>query len=342
MKIIDLHCDTISRIYQERKQKKEASLRENLFHVDLLKMKRADYLLQNFALFIDLSETDHPYETFHEQLAIYQEEMKKNSDLIVPVTSYSDITANKKQGKMSALLTLEEGEACCRSLEKLREFHKLGVRMMTFTWNYPNSLGVPAEPAPLWQLKYCFPKKTKSGKPLNYCRPQKGLTSLGQEFLCEMESLGMIPDVSHLSDQGIKEICQFAKKPFCASHSNARSLCRRRRNLPDHLIRSIADRGGIIGANYYGPFLCDVPGEENQYFSYVRDIALHIRHIANRGGISCIGLGSDFDGIDDNLELKNCSHLELLEHELQKCGFHASEIEQIFYRNVLNFYHELL
>ncbi len=113
-------------------------------------------------------------------------------------------------------------------------------------------------------------------------------------------------------------MCRFAKKPFCASHSNARSLCHRGRNLPDELIRGIAKRGGVIGANYYGPFLTATPDVLGRFYGYASDIAAHIRHIADVGGIDCIGLGSDFDGIDNNLELKNCGSMRLLEQALKK------------------------
>lgn len=350
MKIIDMHCDTISRIYHEEQQQQQTNLRKNPFQVDLTKMKSADYLVQNFALFIDLSETNNPYQTFQEQLAVFQREMEANSDLISPITSYSEIHTNDKQGKMSALLTLEEGEVCGGNPDRLKEIYDAGIRMMTFTWNYPNSLGFPAEPAPFTDL--CKLTETCEDatdlSPLRkmyetaYSRSQKGLTSRGIEFLAEMERLGIIADVSHLSDEGIRDVCHFATRPFCASHSNARALCGRGRNLPDELIKSIAEKGGVIGANYYGPFLSDIPNRQNIFFSHIEDIVRHIRHISNIGGIYCIGLGSDFDGIDDNLELKNCSQMELLEQELKKCGFRSSEIEQIFYRNVLNFYREML
>lgn len=326
MKIIDMHCDTISRIFQERKQDNNHFLRCNPFQVDLEKMQSSGYLLQNFAVFLDLGGTDTPYQDAKEEISLFYEEMKKNQDIIVPITAYKQILQNDRQGKMSALLTLEEGEICGGSLDKLKEFYSLGVRMMTFTWNYPNSLGFPAEPADDSHIS----------------RKNQGLTECGIDFLEEMEHLGIIPDVSHLSDMGIRDVCRFAKKPFCASHSNARSLCHRGRNLPDELIRNIALHGGIIGTNYYGPFLSDIPDKENHYYSYVKDIASHIRYISNIGGISCIGLGSDFDGIDDNIELENCSHMELLEYELHKCGFHESEIEKIFHKNVLDFYKEAL
>lgn len=349
MKIIDMHCDTISRIYQERKQQRTAKLRKNSFQLDLAKMKSAGYLLQNFALFIDLGETKNPHQTFLEQFAVFQEEMEQNADLISPVTSYSEILANEKQQKMSALLTLEEGEVCGGDPARLTEIYEMGVRMMTFAWNYPNSLGFPAEPAPFTDLTQQLPSDdgANTSTPGNSCkasysRPEKGLTGSGIEFLAEMERLGIIADVSHLSDEGIRDVCRFATKPFCASHSNARALCGRGRNLPDELIRNISEKGGVIGANYYGPFLSDVPDKQNIFFSHVKDIVRHICHISDIGGIYCIGLGSDFDGIDDNLELRNCSKIELLEQELRNCGFHTSEIEQIFYRNVLNFYQELL
>ncbi|MCI8484124.1 MAG: membrane dipeptidase [Lachnospiraceae bacterium] len=324
MKIIDMHCDTISRIYQERRQGKHALLRSNFFHLDLEKMKKTGYLLQNFAIFLDIKQTANPYEEAKKQIALFQEEIQNNQDMIAPALSYSDILENEKQGKMSALMTLEEGEICERSLEKLEEFYDLGARMMTFTWNYPNGLGFPGEPAAA------------------HLSQSQGLTSLGMEFLERMEELGIIPDVSHLSDAGIRDVCRLARKPFCASHSNARALCQRGRNLPDSLIRSIAEHGGVIGANYYGPFLSQIPDVFGRYYGYVKDIALHIRHISDVGGINCIGLGSDFDGIDNHLELKNCSLMDLLEEELKKIGFHESEIDKIFYQNVLAFYQELL
>lgn len=324
MKITDMHCDTISRIYQERRQGKHPVLRSNSFQTDLEKMKQAGYLLQNFAMFLDIGQTSVPYQDCQEQIRLFLEEMEKNQDIIGMVTNYNDIMENQKQGKMSALMTLEEGEACEGSLDKLREFYRLGVRMMTFTWNYPNSLGFPGEPA------------------ASHLSQSQGLTPRGMEFLEEMERLGIIPDVSHLSDAGIRDVCRLARKPFCASHSNARSLCRRGRNLPDEFIRAIAEKGGVIGANYYGPFLSNTPNVLGCYYGYVRDVAAHIRHITDVGGINCMGLGSDFDGIDNNLEMKNCTYLGLLEQELKKCGFHESEIDRIFYQNVLAFYKEVL
>ena len=226
------------------------------------------------------------------QLAVFQEEMAQNTDLIAPVTSYPQILTNESQEKMSALLTLEEGEVCGGSLTRLQEIYSMGIRMMTFTWNYPNSLGYPAEPAPFTALIKPFTGcedntsllSLKNAYQTAYSRTEKGLTSLGIEFLAEMERLGIIPDVSHLSDEGIRDVCRFATKPFCVSHSNARSLCGRGRNLPDNLIRAISEKGGIIGVNFYGPFLSDTPNGHDIFFSYIKNIAQHICHISDIGG----------------------------------------------------------
>ncbi len=336
MHIADLHCDTISRIYQKKQLGESADLRSNPFHVDLEKMKRSGYLLQNFAVFVDVQKTESPFADCQGQIALFQEEMAKNKDAISPAASYMEILENQREGKMSALLSLEEGELCQGSLKQLEKFYSLGVRMMTFTWNYPNSLGNPTYPNTdeeqgKHHISPAYPN-TGSG----------GLTPLGIEFLGEMERLGLIPDVSHLSDAGIEDVCRLAKKPFCASHSNARSLCAHPRNLPDRLIRSIGAHGGMIGANYYGEFLSPQPDSLGRYGSHASQIASHIRHISNVGGISCIGLGSDFDGFEGASEIEDCSRLSLLAQALHKIGFHESEIERIFYKNVLEFYRELL
>lgn len=323
MKIADMHCDTLSRIYQAETSQNAVSLLENPFQVDLKKMNASGYILQNFAAFVDLDQEKNPYEACMSQIRIFHREMEQNPLLIAPVTSYSQIVENQKHHKISALLTIEEGQVCLGDLKKLQEFYNLGTRMMTFTWNHKNSLGCPAEPAD------------------GSCS-KGGLTHLGIAFLDAMEQLGIIPDVSHLSDDGIADVCRFAKKPFAASHSNVRTLCGRQRNLPDALIQKIAQRGGIIGINYYGPFLTEIQDPDGTYYGRIADVAKHIRRAVDIGGISCVGLGSDFDGIDDNLEFRDCSHLDLLADALKKNHFHESEIDAVFWKNLLSFYREVL
>ena len=150
----------------------------------------------------------------------------------------------------------------------------------------------------------------------------------------------MIIDVSHLSDDGIYDVYNNTKKPFIASHSNARSLCSHQRNLTDDMIRKIADRGGLIGANFYSTFLND--NYSGKDMSRIKDIVEHMKYIANVGGIDCVGIGSDFDGIDCPLEFENSSNMQLIYHEMKKSGFSENEIEKVFYKNALRLFKELL
>ena len=323
MKIADMHCDTISRIYHEKRAGRTVHLRENTFQVDLCRMKTSGYLLQNFAAFVELKPGVDPYVQAKEEISLFREEIAGNSEEIGWVTSYEDIVKNEKTGKMSALLTLEEGAVCQGELAKLHEFYQLGVRMMTFTWNFQNELGSPAEPAE--KLKEAY-----------------GLTEKGREFLAEMERIGMIADVSHLSDEGILDVCRLANKPFVASHSNARALCKRMRNLPDELIRKIAEKGGVIGVNFYGPFLTDQADERGNYYGRIEDVVRHATYLRNLAGTEAIALGTDFDGIDEYLELSHCGQMERLWNALKSHGWKESELDAMFYRNVCRLYRELL
>ena len=123
---------------------------------------------------------------------------------------------------------------CKENLAFLRDFYRLGVRMLTLTWNYKNGLGHPNK-------RKEFPLEPDT---------VNGLTPLGIEFLQEMERLGIIVDVSHLSDAGFYDVVKYAKKPFVASHSNARSVCGNVRNLTDDMLKKIADCGGVTGINF--------------------------------------------------------------------------------------------
>ena len=212
MPFVDLHCDTIARLLACRRAGLPGQLRTGEgAHVTLEKLQRSGYLLQNFALFVNLQgETPPPGEgagaedlyrlsmgcragsPLEEVLTLadlYWTEMEANEDLAVPVRSFQEMERARQAGKIACLLTVEEGGVCLGSLPLLRTLYRLGVRMLTLTWNYPNELGRP------------------NGQP-------GGLTRRGFQFLEEMENLGMIPDVSHLSDDGVWDVCRAARKPF--------------------------------------------------------------------------------------------------------------------------------
>lgn len=330
MNVADMHCDTITEIYSAGRKNKEASILKNDFSIDLMKMKQGNYIIQNFALYTDMGVEQNPLEYTLKLLDLFYQELEQHAELIGIVKSYQDIEENRKNGRMSAMLTIEEG-ACCRGeLVLLRNFYRLGVRMMTFTWNYPNELGYPnirtfgEDGSTRWQADEVH-----------------GITEKGIAFLEEMERIGMIMDVSHLSDAGIMDVLHYTKKPFVASHSNARTMAGHPRNLTDDMIKKMADKGCVAGINYCAAFLKNW-GQEESMKSTVKDMAAHIKHYIKVGGIGCVGLGSDFDGITSVLEMKSAAHLSMLEQELYNCGLKEWEVEAVFYKNVLRIYQELL
>ena len=360
MKIADMHCDTVSRLLNLEDQGTQESLRENTGHLDLLRMKRSGYVLQNFALFVELGQDGDPWERVCRLYGRYQSELEKNSDLIAPVLAFDDIAVNEVAGKMSSLLTVEEGAVCGGEIGKLRKLYDMGVRMLTLTWNFPNELGYPNRVGELAEKAWAF--REKLGKyPRESSEYQKlqaqaqpvyeaffhtpnltgGLTERGREFVAEMEVLGMIPDVSHLSDAGFYDVLEVTKKPFAASHSDARAVCPHVRNMTDDMIRRLAERGGVMGLNYCADFLEEVPaGEKNP--GTIEAVVRHARHIVNVGGIQVLGLGSDFDGIDTHEELPGAQSMEKLWDGLKAGGFAESQMDLIFSGNVLRLYRDIL
>ena len=191
----------------------------------------------------------------------------------------------------------------------------MGIRIITITWNYENKLGYPNA---------------------NYIFKENGLTSLGKDILQEMEILGIIPDVSHLSDGGFYDLVKLCKKPFIASHSNSRAITYHPRNLTDEMIKLLSDKGGVMGINFCSSFL------GNEEISSIKEMIAHIKHIRNIGGIDVIALGSDFDGIDNEVEIQNCSEFYKLYDVLKKNGFTENDVEKIFYKNVKRVFNDVL
>lgn len=332
MKIIDMHCDTISELLHKKRERQDASLRRNGLHLDLERMQKSGYLLQNFALYVNLKSCEDPWEELCALQELYREEMERNADIVSPVFKFEDIAANEAVGKMSAMLTVEEGAVCKGELTKLHQLYNCGVRMLTLTWNYPNELGYP---------NLDSRKKNEVENYLFTPNLMGGLTEVGRRFVAEMEALGMIVDVSHLSDAGFYDVLECSRKPFVASHSNARAVCGCVRNLSDDMIRKLADRGGCMGLNFYADFLKTVPvGEANP--GAIEDVVRHALYITKVGGSDVLGLGSDFDGIDTNEALPGVQSMGKLWQALKAAGFHESQLDKIFYGNVLRVYQDML
>ncbi len=285
----DLHCDTLLRM-----RLKNCGLKDADGHINLERLKTGGALLQCFAAFIPTGKhaekygiSESPWEFFLQLASIFDREMRENDGIIRPVRSMEDLRKNRADGKISAMLTVEDGVCIEGKPERLRTMYDMGVRLVTLTWNYENCIGFPNSSDPVLHAK--------------------GLKPFGLEMVSEMEKLGIVVDVSHLSEGGFWDVVRESGKPFVASHSCARALCGHRRNLTDRQLRALADAGGVCGVNFLSSFLRD--GAKH---SRNEDILRHMEHISKVAGIETVALGSDFDGISCTLEMGNYSGLARL------------------------------
>lgn len=355
--IIDMHCDTITELYEKRRNGEDAHLRKNDMHIDLERMKQAGYLCQSFAVYTNLRRTERegvtPYTYAMQVCDIWDAEIAANADLIGKVLNGSDIEANMRQGRMSALMTVEEGAVYEGSVDKLHDFYRRGVRKSTLTWNFENELGYPNRKVWIDDIEDTITTTDKS--------PEHGLKEAGKEIVKEMERLHMLIDLSHLNDAGIWDVLSLTKAPVLASHSNTRAEAYHARNLSDEMLRVIAVCGGVCGINFYAPFLVQraiwpyTEAEKHSLFSSaaarltpdgfdsrIDDMIRHIRHMKKVAGIDAIGLGTDFDGIGGRLEINGAAEMPKLAERLASAGFTGSEVDKIMGKNVLRVYKEVL
>ncbi|WP_313758293.1 dipeptidase [Tissierella sp.] len=312
MRPIDMHCDTILKLMDD---KENLGLYENDLSIDIKKLKKAKSLAQFFAMWVDFKEEINPLERCLEMIDKFYTEIDKNSDAISLATSYEDIIKNDNEGKISAVLSIEEGGTIRGQIHNLRNFYRLGVRSITLTWNAANEIG--------------YPNMNKEYR-------DKGLTSFGQEVIYEMNKLGMLIDVSHLSDRGFYDVAKLSSKPFIASHSNSRAMKEHSRNLADDMIKILSEHGGTMGICFERDFL----GESEN--SRIEDMIRHIKYIRNVGGIDVIALGSDYDGSHPNCEINNIGGIEKLAFALKDNKFSEDEIDKIFYKNALRVIKDVL
>lgn len=333
MKIVDMHCDTLERMYASRREPAPVGLEQNSCHLDLKRMKKAGYFLQNFAVWVDCGKYQEPYRVYRDMVALYERQMARNRLRILKVASRQDLSVVEKSGRLGGMLTVEDAGILEGALHRLEELFADGVRMATLTWNYNNDM---------------------AGAAAMQATESRGLTMKGRQCIEEMERLGIILDVSHLSDAGLRDVLGTAKKPFVASHSNARALCGMPRNLPDELLRAMGQRGCVIGLNYFVPFLMEpMPWMgrrmQRQHLSgcftkgqILDRMVQHIVYLMDRAGEESVGLGSDFDGIETNPAMPGAESVPLLLEALERAGLRHRQIEKICGENVLRLYRELL
>lgn len=308
MKFIDLHCDTASMMYYKKQH-----LMKNYFSIDTEKLKKGNASAQFFAFFIDSKKLEIKKE-FDNMYDNFMHEMESSSDICI-AESYNDYKNNVLKKKISALLTIEEGQVLEGCMNNLYDAYEKGIRLITLTWNYENSIGYPN------------------------CRKEfmnLGLKEFGINLISEMNRLGVIIDTSHLSDGGFYDVAKFSRKPFAASHSNSREVRNHPRNLTDDMIRVLADKGGIMGLNYCNSFV----GSEK--ITSIEGLINHVSHIVNVGGQEVLALGSDFDGIENEVEFKNPSHIDMFYTALQRKGYSDDFIDKLFYKNAERFIKDVL
>ncbi|CAK7009947.1 MAG: hypothetical protein DELT_02038 [Desulfovibrio sp.] len=311
MKLLDLHCDTALKLFEDV----SLNLRANDMCVDLDKLDAVNSMAQVFALFVDRETYAARSATCLAMLERLQKEVTANADRIAFAYSAADVLANAATGRKSAILAIEDGGSLEGEMENLHVFYEKGVRIITLTWNYPNEIG--------------FPHGTEHG--------HKGLTPFGRDLVREMERLGVIPDVSHLSEGGFWDVAKTCRKPFMASHSNCRALADHTRNLDDAQIRALADTGGVMGICVVRKFLLPgdfrTLGERDE--GRIEALVAHIKHAENVGGIDVLAIGTDFDGTLTNHELRQIDDLNKLEPLLRAAGYGDEKLEKIYWKNAL-------
>lgn len=296
--VFDAHCDTISRVYATGE-----SIWKNSGMVELANTSRSfSRYCQFFALFADSKRLGHP--TYEQLLSCFRQKISEQREHISHCRNADEAQRANQEGKAAAFLSVEGAELLNCDPRRLERAAADGVIAINLTWNNANAL---------------------SGS----CRAEsdRGLSSIGYEFVRRMEELGILADVSHLSDRGFFDLMEMVQKPVIASHSNARSVWSHARNLTDEQITVIIKNQGVIGINFYRDFI----GLSMDYDAVRR----HLDHILDLGGEAQIALGGDWDGCDTIDSLSDITRLTDLYEYLLSCGYREELLRDIYYNNLM-------
>jgi len=308
--LFDAHCDTLSAMHASGK-----ALWQNDLHVDLQRGQRYAPWAQFFAIFgmLGAEESsaglDFPIwasgeACFRAQYDLFLEGLQVNQDRLLFCRTAADAKAATLAGKTAAFLSVEGAELLGCSLDRLTEAHELGVRMVTLTWNRANAF---------------------SGTNLE--ETDRGLTELGRKFVRRCESLGVVVDVSHISEPGFWDVAEEMKEPFVASHSNSAIRCPHSRNLTDDQFLAIVKAGGVAGLNLYSEFVGADPD--------VDSAVAHIEHFLSLGGEKAIAIGADLDGCESLPRgIAGVQDLEKLAEGLLRRNYAEALVHDIFYNNL--------
>lgn len=267
--IFDGHCDTLTTL-AEGDRLYDADRNFNISQAEAY-----DYFTQVVDIWVDVARDDVDAKV-SAYINRFNAELVQNPAVRL-IRSKQDLL-NFKKG-VNFLLGIEGGEAVGRDIGNVEALYRQGVRLITLTWNTPFAIS-----------DTCVRTAENLNGETDYAG---GLTHFGRDVVREMNRLGMMVDVSHLSDRGFYDVAETADKPFIASHSNARALCAHPRNLTDEMFRVLISKGGVAGINFYHRFL-----REDGEPAKMEDILRHIEHFMALGGQKNVGIGTDFDGIE--------------------------------------------
>lgn len=295
-RVFDGHCDTAIELWRQ-----EQSLRSNLLAVSLERAENLDGYTQFFAFCTAWLKTRMPHtEHFARALDYFTEQLRENEDRITLCRTMREADAAMAAGKAAAFLAIEGAEAVREDPGLLEAAYEKGVRMVSLVWNLPNSL---------------------SGS----CQTGEGLSEKGKEFFRRAQRLGMLVDVSHLSERGFWDMAELAEKPIVASHSDAFAVCPHPRNLTDAQFRAICDLDGTVGLNLYGPFLTQ------EKTPTLDDLRRHLDHFLALGGEGHLALGADLDGCEILPEgFAAVDDYNALGDYLVKTGYSDETIQNLF------------
>lgn len=307
MNCFDLHCDTAGECYR-----KKQTLAENDLALSFGRTVRYEKWAQIFAVWIDDDlRGDAAWNYFLGASDYFFRQLAENAPAVSFCRTGAELKRAAAEGKRAALLSAEGSAAFGGSLERLREAERIGLRLVTLTWNgrceAGDGCGVP-----------------EAG----------GLTPFGFDLLREMERLGVTADVSHLSEAGFWDVARAARRPFAASHSDSAAVRAHRRNLTDAQFCEIAQGGGLVGLNFFADFL-------REKGACAEDVVRHAEHFLELGGENTLALGSDFDGGTP------CAGLARVEEEGSLHGLFVREFgretaDRIFWGNAFRFFCENL
>ena len=305
--VFDLHCDTALALI-DRKDRPARSLRSNDCHIDLERAKKLAGFCQCFACFTTPFMLDwmqiSPEKVFEQEIAVLESALEENKDLIRQGFTAQDVTENQEAGMMSAIFTIEGPAGFGFDPSKLEELYRKGFRITSLGWNEKNPLAG---------------SNVTGG----------GLTDMGREYVKEAQRLGIIVDVSHISDEAFWDIMDVTEAPIIATHSNSRTVCGHSRNLTDDMFRAICNTGGVAGFNQCDEFVGIKPNLDTacKHFLHFMELDPDGKHIA---------LGADLDGCDvlpDGFD--GVQSYPALADKLRECGLCESNLFDIYWNNAL-------